>query len=235
MIRFGLIGSTGRLGQAIQTIAQAEFPTIFELAYAPRRGEPLDPLLACDLIIDVTVADASRSMAEWALTRKENLPVWIVGTTGLDNHGLRALSTLSTRTPVLLASNFSLGVLLLQQILASAQPLLEKWGFLPALVRETHHVHKKDKPSGTALTLQRHLSPANPGSIPVESLREGEVIGRHEILFAGTGETLSFSHDAHDRGIFARGALQLAEALHARRNAPEILGKILEPRDLLRP
>ena len=235
MIRFGLMGSTGRLGQAIQAVAQAEFASVFKLACTPRRGETLEPLLACDLIIDVTEAGASRMMAEWALSRSEKLPLWIVGTTGLDPQALQALSALSSRTPVLLASNFSLGVLLLQQVLQSAQPLLEKWGFMPTLVRETHHVHKKDKPSGTALTLTKLLSPSDPGRIPTESLREGEVIGRHEIHFQGTEETLTFGHDAHDRRIFARGALQLAAALHARKNAPEICGKILEPRDLLQP
>ena len=234
MIRFGLLGSTGRLGQAIQTIAKEEFPTAFELACAPRRGEPFAPLLSCDLLIDVTEAGASRALAEWAMAQTGKLPIWVVGTTGLDTHGLQALRTLSARTPVLLASNFSLGVLLLQQVLASAQPLLEKWGFTPTLVRETHHVHKKDKPSGTALTLQRLLSPTNPSRIPAESIREGEAIGRHEIFFEGAEETLSFCHDAHDRRIFARGALQLSSALHTIKNEPAIRGKILEPRDLLR-
>jgi 4-hydroxy-tetrahydrodipicolinate reductase len=235
MIRLGLLGSTGKLGQAISAIAQAEFSAEIDVFRTPRRGEPLDSLLECDIVVDVTVAQASQAAALWALSRSESLPAWIVGTTGLSESALHSLATLSGRTPVLVASNFSLGMLLLQEILRSSQALLKKWGFSPTQIRETHHLHKRDQPSGTAISLSQILSSSASRPIEIVSVRKGEAIGLHEVLLSGQDETLTFTHDAHDRRIFARGALRLVSALHAHQKTPVNFGRILEPRDLLRP
>jgi 4-hydroxy-tetrahydrodipicolinate reductase len=81
-------------------------------------------------------------------------------------------------------------------------------------IRETHHRDKRDAPSGTALALAAALAQARPGQqaaeIPVQSLREGEVVGEHAVVLSGAGEELVLGHRALERSIFARGALAAA-------------------------
>jgi dihydrodipicolinate reductase len=75
---------------------------------------------------------------------------------------------------------------------------------------ETHHRHKKDSPSGTAITLQRAISPDDPNQIQTHSIRAGEVIGEHTIGFYGRADKITLSHSAQDRSLFARGAIEVA-------------------------
>ena len=82
--------------------------------------------------------------------------------------------------------------------------------FTPEIV-ETHHEMKKDAPSGTAKTLAEILKAARNSEIPIQSIREGDVVGEHTIIFSGPGERLELTHRAANRGIFARGALRAAK------------------------
>jgi 4-hydroxy-tetrahydrodipicolinate reductase len=83
----------------------------------------------------------------------------------------------------------------------------------PVAITETHHVHKLDAPSGTAITLAAAAAQVQGRSPPIESIREGEVVGTHRIRLEGPGETLELGHVATDRDIFARGALEAAHRL----------------------
>lgn len=106
----------------------------------------------------------------------------------------------------------SVGVNVMWKILSMAAKTLGSE--FPVSVSETHHTRKKDKPSGTALQIIKVLSEAlriSPEKIPVESIRKGEVVGDHTTLFTGPQETLSISHHAISRDIFASGALRAAE------------------------
>ena len=87
------------------------------------------------------------------------------------------------------------------------------------MITETHHCHKKDAPSGTALSLQRLIAPAGPGNIQTHSVRAGEVIGDHQVSYYGTSDILRFEHSALNRDIFARGAIQAALWLARKRGA----------------
>jgi 4-hydroxy-tetrahydrodipicolinate reductase len=109
-------------------------------------------------------------------------------------------------------------VLALTEILRSAAPLLDRLGYQPVIV-DTHHKHKKDSPSGTALSLQRAIAPAGPGNVQTHSIRQGEVIGDHEVTFYGAADHLTFGHFAQDRSIFARGAIQCALWLSSQRGS----------------
>jgi len=82
--------------------------------------------------------------------------------------------------------------------------------FNPEIV-ETHHKMKKDAPSGTAKTLAEIVKAVRNSEIPVQSIREGDVVGEHTVIFRGPGERLELTHRAADRGIFARGALRAAK------------------------
>jgi 4-hydroxy-tetrahydrodipicolinate reductase len=126
--------------------------------------------------------------------------------------------------PVLWASNFSLGVAVLEDLVRRASAALPAW---QVQIRETHHVHKKDAPSGTALTLARAAAAGNGLMPPIESLREGEVVGEHRVRLVGPGEALELSHSAGDRDIFALGALHAASLLAGRGPGQYRLGELL--------
>jgi 4-hydroxy-tetrahydrodipicolinate reductase len=136
----------------------------------------------------------------------------VSGTTGLDPE-LRARMEAAARTiPLLWASNFSLGVAVLVALLERAAEVLP-W---PVSITETHHVHKLDAPSGTAITLAAAGARLRGDTPPIASIREGEVVGTHRIRLAGPGETLELEHAASDRDIFARGAIEAAVRLSGR-------------------
>jgi 4-hydroxy-tetrahydrodipicolinate reductase len=82
--------------------------------------------------------------------------------------------------------------------------------FNPEIV-ETHHKMKKDAPSGTAKTLAEILKAVRHSEIPIESIREGDIVGDHTVIFGGPGERLELTHRAANRGIFALGALRAAK------------------------
>ncbi|MEZ5566100.1 MAG: 4-hydroxy-tetrahydrodipicolinate reductase, partial [Gammaproteobacteria bacterium] len=156
----------------------------------------------------------------------------VVGTTGLGSAEIAALKAAASRIPVLYARNMSLGVAVLTELARQAARLLDA-GY-DVEIAETHHRHKKDAPSGTALQLGEAVASARGWKLgdvavfdrprmataarPVEaigfsSLRGGGVIGDHTVMLAGAEEVLELTHRATDRVVFARGALRAAEWL----------------------
>jgi 4-hydroxy-tetrahydrodipicolinate reductase len=133
----------------------------------------------------------------------------IVGTTGWYNH-IATVETLVKESNIgfVWGSNFSIGVNLFFQI-AQASATAQKHGYT-IRVAEKHHIHKKDAPSGTAVTIQKLLT-ANGGDAPIESIREGETVGTHIILVDGEDDTMMLVHDAKSRRGFALGAVRAAE------------------------
>jgi 4-hydroxy-tetrahydrodipicolinate reductase len=108
-----------------------------------------------------------------------------------------------------LASNFSVGVNVLFWLTQKAAEFLGS-DFNPKIV-ETHHKMKKDAPSGTAKTLADILKAVRDSEISTQSIREGDVVGEHTVIFSGPGESLELTHRAANRGIFAGGALRAAK------------------------
>jgi 4-hydroxy-tetrahydrodipicolinate reductase len=136
----------------------------------------------------------------------------VSGTTGLDDAQRQALDAASASIPLLWASNFSLGVAVLTELVERAGAALSGWD---CDVIESHHVHKKDAPSGTALTLGEAAAIA--GVQPrYASLRAGDIVGEHLVQFTGLGERIELVHRAGNRDVFARGALHVARRLHGR-------------------
>jgi 4-hydroxy-tetrahydrodipicolinate reductase len=160
-------------------------------------------------VIDVSNPDAMVPLAQLALQNQKSLPAFVIGSTGWKPDQKNILKRLSEITPVLVASNFSIGIYALSEILRNYSPLLKSIGYTPVIV-ETHHCHKKDAPSGTAITLQLSIDENNPESIQTHSIRAGEVIGTHDVTFYGQSDELTFRHLAQDRTVFARGAIQTA-------------------------
>ena len=174
----------------------------------------------------------------------------VVGTTGLDDADKRALHDYGKRIPIVFAANMSVGVNVLLSLVESAARALG-----PAFdieIVEMHHRHKVDAPSGTALRLgeaaaagagvalsdhavytrQGVTGERKPGTIGFATLRGGDVVGEHVVVFAGTGERLELAHRATSRQLFANGALRAVEFAAGKRargehgvfDMPEVLG-----------
>jgi 4-hydroxy-tetrahydrodipicolinate reductase len=228
MIQIGLLGAPGRMGQTLSRLIKSDYSTVAQISAEVGRGDSMEGLLESDVVIDFS---SPRACLEWVHTLLKQaqeaphrpLPAVVVGTTGLTSADEQLLRKLGEQTPVLMASNFSTGVSALARILEQAAPLLQKLGYTPVLV-ETHHSHKKDAPSGTALSLKKTLEPPFASPIPIHSIRAGEVIGEHEVHFYGKHDRIILSHLAQDRCIFASGAIQAALWLAQNRNEPTTQG-----------
>jgi 4-hydroxy-tetrahydrodipicolinate reductase len=208
MTKIGLLGASGKMGSQIANLVRSEFSKQATLVAFASQGEPVEPLLETDIVIDFSSPTATLALIQ-AATQFRKLPGFVIGTTGFTQSQLQEIARLAEKAPVMMASNFSTGVMVLIEALKKASPALLAAGFQPS-IHETHHHHKIDAPSGTALTLKNCIGP----KVPIESTREGEVIGTHEITFTGPGESLRLIHTAQDRSIFARGAIRAALQLH---------------------
>jgi 4-hydroxy-tetrahydrodipicolinate reductase len=205
------------MGSWVTVLLKSEFSQQASLSVAAGRDDPLEPLLDSDVIIDFSSPQGTLALVRAALSRTKPstssaLPAFVIGSTGwtdVIDSDRKLIDELATRTPVLMASNFSTGVLALQHILRLASPLLGKLGYTPVIV-ETHHKHKKDAPSGTAISLQRAIDPEDPAGVQTHAIRGGEIIGDHEVTYFGTADHITLGHFAQDRSIFARGSINVA-------------------------
>ena len=216
MIKVGLMGAKGRMGKVIAHLLDSEYSAHTKLAVTADKGDDFKAILEAEVVIDFSSPSGLVELAKAALGLDKSLPSFVVGSTGWKIDDRKVLEDLSKKTQVILSSNFSLGVLALHEILKQASPLLEKLHYLPVIV-ETHHRHKKDSPSGTAISLQRTIAPAGPGNVQTHSIRAGEVIGDHEVNFYGASDRITIAHSAQDRAIFGRGAIDAALWLVERR------------------
>ena len=232
-MRIGVAGITGRMGRLVaEEVAGAG--AILSGGFSHQSGTIAALAGASDTIIDFTHADTAHAHAE-AVAGSHR--AWVLGTTGLSPSGEDAVREAARTVPVVWAANFSPGVTLLLHLarrLARALPAAA----YDAEVLEMHHRHKRDAPSGTALALGEAVAsgrgaplaglavrardgqtgPRVAGSIGFASLRGGEVVGEHTLLFAGADEHISINHKALNRRIFAAGAVRAA--LWTRGRAP---------------
>jgi 4-hydroxy-tetrahydrodipicolinate reductase len=219
-VRVLLVGSGGRMGKAIIEVAQGD-PAV-EIVARCDMGDPIEPAMtSADVVIDFSHADAIGDVCAAASRHRRPL---VVGTTGHSPAQRGEIERCAASTAVLLSSNFSIGVNALFWLTRKAGEMLGP-DFDVEIV-EMHHRLKKDAPSGTALTLseilqaQRELAPVHgrrglvgerkSNEIGIHSVRGGDVVGDHTVIFAGAGERLELTHRATSRQTFARGALRAA-------------------------
>ena len=143
----------------------------------------------------------------------------VVGTTGWGTHEAALRKTVAdSNIGVVVAPNFSTGVVLFEALVARAAALFASQKEFGAWLHESHHVMKKDAPSGTALALKRAMEGVGYSHpIDVSSTRAGHIPGVHTIGFDGPAESITLSHAARDRSAFARGALTAARWVQGRR------------------
>ncbi len=216
-------GASGRMGQALLRLA-AEQPERYSVVAAVTGRPPAQrvvdgvPFFAAAELAAVPAFDAAIdfSLPEGfdpvlALCRARGAPL-VSGTTGLSEAQRQALVQAAEDIALVWASNFSLGVAVLAELVERAAAALPGWD---CDIVESHHVHKKDAPSGTALTLGQSAQAG--GAQPrYASLRAGDIVGEHLVQFAGPGERIELVHRATNRDIFARGALHAAARMVGR-------------------
>ncbi len=226
-------GAAGRMGRAIARAAIEAGDA--ELAVAIDRGgagevegtivgSDLDAIAAADVVIDFSHRDATRGVAEACARHRKPL---VVGTTGLGEDAIAALDALAREQRVVLAPNTSVGVTVLFHLAREAARLLGE--DFDAEIVEVHHGRKVDAPSGTALRLAEAVAEGKAldasgfthgrsglvgarkkSEIGIHAVRAGDVVGEHTLMLAGPSERVELVHRAHDRGLFARGALRAA-------------------------
>jgi 4-hydroxy-tetrahydrodipicolinate reductase len=136
---------------------------------------------------------------------KATIPT-IIGSTGLDQQTRDSMQSLAKSIPVLYSANMSLGINLLMALAQKTQEVLG--GGFDLDIIETHHRAKRDAPSGTALMIEHQLKLVDPdANVNHHSIRAGDVVGEHSVLFTGIGERLELTHRATNREAFAKGVL----------------------------
>ncbi len=215
-VRLVIHGASGRMGQALVRLC-AEAPALRLVAAVAGSEAPhiagvpgfaageLASLPAFEACIDFSLPAGFDRVLDRCLAQGA---AFVSGTTGLDSHQLARLDEAAARIPVLWAANFSLGVAVLQDLVRRAAAALPQWH---RDIVETHHVHKKDAPSGTALALGESIVEGGGAAPHYASLRAGDIVGDHTVMFVGNSERIELRHQAHSREIFVGGAVMAAK------------------------
>ncbi|MBU1642021.1 4-hydroxy-tetrahydrodipicolinate reductase [bacterium] len=236
MLKAGVYGASGRVGRLlIEDLAKTDGIELSVIHVRKELDFPLQNditvtndvatfLEHCDIVIDFSLPEAAQALLEELL--KNPKPI-VSGTTGFDEHQLNLLKTVSEQMPLLHATNMSLGVAMLNKLVNTAAKTLD--GFDIEIV-EMHHRHKKDAPSGTALTLAAsaaagrgldldrvrvsgrngNIGERSGDEIAVMALRGGDIVGRHTVGFYNDGEFIELNHTATSRNTFSKGAIRAA-------------------------
>ncbi len=211
-VRVLLIGAAGRMGTTIIDVAKAD--SEIDIVAQCDLSDSIEPAMKnCDLAIDFSQADAITEVCRAGLHHNRPLVIW---TTGHSPEQCRLIENAAQSLPIVFASNFSVGVNVLFWLTRKAAERLGR--DFSAEIVETHHKMKKDAPSGTAKTLAEVLKAAQKirNEIPIQSIREGDVVGEHTVIFSGPAERLELTHRAANREIFARGALRAGKWIMGR-------------------
>ena len=216
MIKLGISGFCGKMGQRVFTLAQNDksFKVVLGLENKdhPQNNKVIsgvkvtndaEEIRHCDCLIDFSSPQALTANIRYLSEFKKSA---VIGTTGLAEADLKHLKAAAKIIPIVFSPNMSIGVNLLFRLLKEAAGVLKGY---QAKIEETHHVHKKDAPSGTAKEIAKII---NQQGFKLEikdivSKRQGEVVGDHKIIFESNVDKLELFHSAKTRDIFAQGAL----------------------------
>ena len=223
-----LVLGRGKTGALVADVASERGHQVRSLgAQENQDGRALTPatLQGVDVVVDFTTPHAVIPNVIRSLD--VGVPI-VIGTTGWYQHleKVRELTT-ERKGALLYGSNFSIGMNFFFKAVQAVAPIL-KHGYHGSLV-ERHHVHKKDKPSGTAVTLQKILQSGSGRQVEIASVREGETVGMHLLMLDSTNDTILFTPDAKSRMGFAEGAVRAAEWIKGRTGFfefPEIVEQI---------
>ena len=202
-------------------------------ATGTRVSSELASIAGCDVLIDFTRPEATLSHLDACIGAGVNI---VIGTTGFDDAGKAAIRRASERIGVVFSPNMSVGVNATFKLLEMAAKMLNP-GYDIEII-EAHHRHKVDAPSGTALKMgetiaaalgekladvavyarEGHTGERRPGSIGFATVRGGDIVGDHTVLFAGTGERIEITHRSSSRSTYAAGSMRAARFVAGRKN-----------------
>ena len=218
-------GKTGALVAEIARQRGHEVRSLRSKDNQDGRGLTLEVLQQTDVAIDFTTPHSA--IPNIIRCVESRTPV-IVGTTGWYQHLDKVRELVTERKAALLyGSNFSVGMNFFFKAVEAMAPILKT--SYHANIVERHHIHKKDKPSGTAVTLQKILESGTGAQVEVTSVREGETVGMHLVMFDSANDTILFTHDAKNRLGFAEGAVRAAEWIQGKTGFyefPEIVDQL---------
>ena len=219
-------GAGGRLGQEVLKAAKSAGHSVVAV---DKFGSPeavtyktlFDYTGEADVVIDFSSHLATEELTSYVV--KRNLPL-VLATTGQTPEEKEMVFAAAKKVPLFFSANMSLGVALLISLVKKAASLLPEDDIE---IVETHHNHKADAPSGTALMIANAISDTlggrdivkgrnglckrEKGEIGISSIRIGSVVGKHEVMFGDGVETLTITHEAHDKALVAQGAVRAAD------------------------
>lgn len=229
-------GCNGKMGQSITGIVNAD-PDIeivagVDLYDGIKNDYPVfktieDCDIAADVIIDFSNAKAVDGLLDYCVDKQ--IPV-VLCTTGLSDEQLDKVKACSRKVAILKSANMSLGINTLMELLKKAALVFAPAGYDMEIV-EKHHNQKLDAPSGTAIALADSMNEALDNAyeykydrsnerkkrdryeIGISAVRGGNIVGEHEVIFAGQDEVIEFKHTAYSKAVFAKGAVEAAKFL----------------------
>jgi len=257
-----VVGAAGRMGRRIVSLA-AESDDFDVVGAVEKQGHPdigkdaglvaaagpvnvkladVYPAVAADVVVDFSQPEATEKTIDYC---GENSIALVLGTTGLSDKQREKIKAASDKTPILYATNMSVGMNVLFALVGKVASMLGEEYDIEIV--EQHHRFKKDAPSGSALTLAENICKATgrdfsesvtygrsgkdalrqKGTIGVHAVRAGDITGAHSIVFGTLGETVTLGHTAHSRDTFARGALRAAKWLVGKKPALYSMADVL--------
>ncbi|MDO8536576.1 MAG: 4-hydroxy-tetrahydrodipicolinate reductase [Candidatus Omnitrophota bacterium] len=214
MLKICVSGSEGKMGSRIIDLAK-EDPELEVAAGFDAKDNAELGIAACECLIDFTTPAAT--MEHLVLCEKLKKPI-VIGTTGLSDEERAKIKEASNHIPVVISPNMSVGVNLLFKLAEEASKVLgEEY---EVNIVEAHHAEKKDAPSGTAKEIAKIVKSVKGDDveIPIDSVREGEIVGEHTVTFESDVDLLEITHSAKTRDIFAKGALKAAKFIAGKKS-----------------
>jgi len=236
-VRIAIAGAAGRMGQALIEAAGADrelqIAVLHDVAASanPKITSDVAALAGADVVIDFTRPSAT-------LAHLAHAKAMVIGTTGFSEGEKKTIAEAAKRIPIVMAANFAVGVFATYKLVETAARILGD--AYDVEIIEAHHKHKVDAPSGTALELGRIVERAlggkleaaygrsgEPGARPKKqigfhSIRGGDIVGEHTVVFAGSGERVEVTVRSQSRATYAQGALRAAKWLKGK--SPKLYG-----------
>lgn len=211
-MKIALIGY-GKMGHAIEDLAVGKGHKILcTVDNAAELNDKKALIAASDVAIEFSTPNTATANIEHCL--RQHVPV-VCGTTGwYDNYDEVIALCRQNNGTIFTATNFSIGMNIMFAINERLAELMHGRDDYRVSITETHHIHKLDAPSGTAISLRQQIAPrlgVSESTIDIESIREGEVPGTHVVRYDSDIDTITISHEAHSRKGLAAGALMAAE------------------------
>lgn len=239
MIKILLVGCNGKMGHMISSIVKTSEHLKIEAGIDMNTSSDFDyPVYDCinnvqetiDVILDFSRPSSLKSITNYALSN--NIPI-VLCTTGYSVEEIAFIKNLQNSIPVFYSANMSIGINIINNILKSISNTL--FQDFDIEIIEKHHNEKVDAPSGTALLLantikdsinadtslikgRNGIAKREHSEIGIHAIRGGNIIGDHEVIFAGKGEVIEIKHSAISREVFAVGALKACEFVHDKPN-----------------